>query len=163
LCQKYLEKIDVRYKHMNLYGALRSGLMHSYSPWESVSGEKHRFWLTEGDSEHHLNKIANQDRTYVLNLQNFIVDIETVLEEFVLKVQLNQDKCRDNLIAWAKRKGWMNVSTISVHDQGGNLVTRSASGPEFFDRIAPSVCVPTQVTFSVEIKRAIKSERNKFG
>jgi hypothetical protein len=141
ICKKYLEKIDVRYKQLNLYGALRSGLMHSYSPWEEISGKKHRFWLTDGDAEQHLKPIEGQDETYLLNLQNFIVDVEKVLEEFLAKVPNNEERCRDNLVAWAKHRGWMKVSTVSVSASNGNLLTRSASGPEFFNRESPSATV----------------------
>jgi hypothetical protein len=158
ICKKYLEKIDARYKRLSLYGALRSGLMHSYSPWEEISGEKHRFWLTDGDAENHLNQVAGEDHTYLLNLQSFIVDVEKVLEEFLGKLPNNEDKCRDNLIAWAKEKGWMKVSEVSVSGPDGNLLTRSASGPEFFNRVSPPASASSNATLSTEVIRAKKTE-----
>jgi hypothetical protein len=158
ICKKYLENIDARYKQLSLYGALRSGLMHSYSPWEEISGVKHRFWLTDGDADHHLKPVEGEDQTYLLNLQNFIVDVETVLEQFLAKLPNNEDKCRENLIIWAKQKGWMTVSTVPVYDFDGNLLRRSASGAEFYNREPPPASVSANATVDTKVMRAKKTE-----
>lgn len=130
ICTKYLDEINPRYRKLNLYGALRSGLMHSFAPVEELDGKIHKFWLTDGHEECHLQPVEGQENSYVLNLQNFVLDVQNVLKQFLEKLPSNEDHCRDNLLKWAKRKGWMTVSEIPLEIKGvtGGLLTISASG-----------------------------------
>ncbi len=128
ICTKYLDNINPKYKSLNLYGALRSGLMHSYAPVEESKGQIHKFWLTDGHEECHLQPIEGQEHTYVLNLQNFVVDIQKVLEQFLAKLPENEDRCRDNLLKWAEQKGWMSISSVDVAGVGGVILSTCASG-----------------------------------
>jgi hypothetical protein len=138
-CARYLEKVDVRYRAIKLYKALRCGLLHGYSPVYKEQDKSWQFYLRDDNPEEHL-KIDQTTTTtiVVLNLPNFLGDIKEVLKQFFEDVADKSDKkkTKDNLIKFAKQSGWLEVveeSNASNVDNNPNAnwstLTFGSTGP----------------------------------
>ncbi|HEY9680369.1 MAG TPA: hypothetical protein V6C86_02155 [Oculatellaceae cyanobacterium] len=118
---RYLVPRDPAYRNVNLYSALRCGLVHSLSPYDET-GE--RFLLVDDAKTKHLT-ISNGVR--VLRLQDFAVDVRAGFLKWISEVNApaeadSKNHHLINLQYFALEHSWLNIgenSTLCTLATGG--------------------------------------------
>jgi hypothetical protein len=92
--RKLISQYLSRYSSMNLDDVLRNNLLHNYS----LDGDMRLAW-----EEVDFDNDPDCKNLNILNLTNFVADIEAVFEELVMKFQLIGSVERENAIEWDKK------------------------------------------------------------
>lgn len=104
----------------NLYNDLRCKLVHSYS-----EGGSYLFV----DAKSHLHLQINNGKT-IINLENFIIDIENALSGFSRKLQdSNETTLRQNAIQRLDNNGIIQVFTLSLSGATSSLTPPVSGAP----------------------------------
>jgi hypothetical protein len=100
---KFVNEYLPAYQSEELYEDLRNKLVHNYSVGKF-------YGLTKGQKDLHLNK---QNGILIINLENFIDDLNSAFEQFISSVQKDKN-IRKNVIEWYLKHNIISMSRTTA-------------------------------------------------
>jgi hypothetical protein len=96
----------------DLYFALRCGMLHNYQPANIKGNTETCYALTHNNYGEHLKR-DKSGKTIVVNLQNFVLDVDIAFHRFQ-ELLAKEGDVRSNSIKWATAKGWFDIGRVEV-------------------------------------------------